>query len=315
MKALNRILNKIIYIIIIVFVIGIIYDTYKNDLFDDIDKSAENAIVDNSITDNDISNSIIIEDGKLNIIYFDVGQADSTLIVCDGNTVLIDAGNTYDGSKIVKGIKDLGIKKIDYVIGTHVHEDHLGGMSYVIDNFDIGNYYMPYCSSNENSFYSRLLLSLSNKNLPINKIEIGEKIALGNGILEVMGVRNDEPENLNETSITLELSYGKLKYLFMADAEIVNEEERTWNDVDVLKVGHHGSISSTSNEFLSQVLPEVSIISVGKDNDYNLPEEDVLKRLYEMGSQIYRTDQDGTIEIISDGEQNEILKIDISFDG
>ena len=94
MKALNRILNKIIYIIIIVFVIGIIYDTYKNDLFDDINKSAENAIVDNSITDNDISNSIIIEDGKLNIIYFDVGQADSTLIVCDGNTVLIDAGNT-----------------------------------------------------------------------------------------------------------------------------------------------------------------------------------------------------------------------------
>ena len=130
-----------------------------------------------------------------------------------------------------------------------------------------------------------------------------------------MGVRNDEPENLNETSITLELTYGKLKYLFMADAEIVNEEQHTWNDVDVLKVGHHGSISSTSNEFLSQVLPEVSIISVGKDNDYNLPEEDVLKRLYEMGSQIYRTDQDGTIEIISDGEQNEILKIDISFDG
>ena len=106
-----------------------------------------------------------------------------------------------------------------------------------------------------------------------------------------------------------------MKYLFMGDAETENEGLRDWEDIDVLKVGHHGSTTSSSTKFLSQVLPEISIISVGKNNSYNLPKDKIIERLKKIGSTIYRTDIDGTIQIISDGNQNEIKKIDLSFDG
>ena len=332
MKKLKIILNRIIFLIIMIFVVLFIIEENANireflGINSEIEKSEENVLQNKNIDQNEnpkaekieidtsIASKIDIDENMLNIIFFDVGQADSTLVLCDGQTVLIDAGNTYDGKKIVDGIRDLGIEKIDYLIGTHVHEDHLGGMSYVIDNFDIGSFYMPTCTENEFSFYSRLISSLSYKNIPINKTEIGEEFILGKGKLEVMGVNNNEPENINESSIILELSYCSQKYLFMADAEIINEESRIWNDVDVLKVGHHGSNSSTSQEFLNQVLPEISIISVGKVNDYELPNQDVIDRLEEIESTIYRTDLDGTIQIISNGEKNDVVKIDVSFDG
>lgn len=262
-----------------------------------------------------VSKNISIEKGKLNILFFDVGQADSELIIYDNKTMLIDAGNTKDGEKIVNAIKTLGISKLDYVIGTHVHEDHIGGMSFIIDNFEIGEFYLPYNTQTTSSYYKNLLKSLANKNLSINETVIGDKIELSNIICEVMSVRNDEPENANESSIVLELTYGNKKYLFMGDAETKNEEERTWNDVDVLKVGHHGSNTSSSINFLNQVSPEIAIISVGTENSYGLPKEKIIDRLKKIGTEIYRTDLDGTIQIISDGNNQELRKIDISLDG
>ncbi len=262
-----------------------------------------------------VSKNISIEKGKLNILFFDVGQADSELIIYDNKTMLIDAGNTKDGEKIVNAIKTLGISKLDYVIGTHVHEDHIGGMSFIIDNFEIGEFYLPYNTQTTSSYYKNLLKSLANKNLSINETVIGDKIELSNIICEVMSVRNDEPENANESSIVLELTYGNKKYLFMGDAETNNEEERTWNDVDVLKVGHHGSNTSSSINFLNQVSPEIAIISVGAENSYGLPKEKIIDRLKKIGTEIYRTDLDGTIQIISDGNNQELRKIDISLDG
>ena len=130
-----------------------------------------------------------------------------------------------------------------------------------------------------------------------------------------MSVDNTEPENINEESIVIELSYKNQKYLFMGDAEKVNEDSRKWNDVDVLKVGHHGSNTSSSEKFLEQVLPEISIISVGENNSYGLPKDTIINRLNEIGSKIYRTDEDGTIQLISDGESNEIVKVNLSLDG
>ena len=111
------------------------------------------------------------------------------------------------------------------------------------------------------------------------------------------------------------MTYGNQKYLFMGDAEDENEEVRNWNDVDVLKVGHHGSNTSSSEKFLNQVLPEISIISVGEGNSYELPKDKILKRLENIESTIYRTDIDGTIQIVSDGKTNEVIKIDVNFDG
>ena len=262
-----------------------------------------------------VSENIVINKDKLNILYFDVGQADSTLIIYKDKTMLIDAGNSKDGELIVNGINALGISKLDYVVGTHVHEDHVGGMNYIIDSFDIGTFYLPYDTTTTSNYYKKLLTSLTQKELEITEANIGDKFTIEDVSFEIMCVDNSEPEDANDTSIVIEMTYGELKYLFMGDATEVNEESRTWNDVDVLKVGHHGSNTSSSQEFLDQVLPEISIISVGEGNSYGLPKEKILDRLDKLKTTIYRTDQDGTIQILSDGKTNEIIKIDVNFDG
>lgn len=262
-----------------------------------------------------VSENIVIDNNKLNILFFDVGQADSQLIVLNGQSILIDAGNSKDGEKIVNAIRALGITKLDYVIGTHVHEDHVGGMSYIIDSFDVGTFYLPYNTTSTTNFYKKLLTSLTNKELEITEANIGDKFQIGDATCEIMDVDNSQPENINEESIVVELTYGSQKYLFMGDAEKANEDKRQWNDVDVLKVGHHGSNTSSSQNFLNQVLPEIAIISVGEGNSYGLPKDKILERLEKLGSTIYRTDKDGTIQLISDGENNEIVKVNLSLDG
>ena len=262
-----------------------------------------------------VSKNIAIDKNKLNILFLDVGQADCQLILYKGKAVLIDAGNSNDGEYIVNGLKGLGITKLDYVIGTHVHEDHVGGMSFVIDSFEIGDFYLPYNTTSTTSYYKKLLTALTDKEESINEANVGDKFYIEDLNFEIMSVDNSEPENENISSIVVEMTYGKQKYLFMGDAEDENEEARKWNDVDVLKVGHHGSNTSTTEEFLNQVLPEISIISVGEGNSYNLPKDKILKRLENIESTIYRTDRDGTIQIVSDGNSNEVIKIDVNFDG
>lgn len=329
-KKNNKVKEAIIFIVLIIGIIiaektGVlkyIDDYIENSEFANQIRTAETSNisitpkvkVDEQIVES-VAENISIEIGKLNILFLDVGQADSELIICNNKTMLIDAGNTKDGEKIVNAIKTLGISKLDYVVGTHVHEDHIGGMSYIVDNFEIGEFYLPYNTQTTSSYYKDLLKSLSNKNLNINETNVGDKIELSNAICEVMSVRNDEPENANESSIVLELTYGNKKYLFMGDAETKNEEERNWNDVDVLKVGHHGSNTSSSINFLNQVSPEIAIISVGEGNSYGLPKEKIVDRLETIGTEVYRTDLDGTIQIISDGNNQELRKIDISLDG
>ena len=196
-----------------------------------------------------------------------------------------------------------------------MHEDHVGGMNYVIDSFEIGDFYLPYNTTSTTSYYKKILTSLTNKEESINEAIVGDKFYIDDLMIEIMSVDNSEPENENVSSIVLEMTYGAQKYLFMGDAETENEDARKWNDVDVLKVGHHGSNTSSGEKFLAQVLPEISIISVGEGNSYNLPKDKILKRLGDINSTIYRTDRDGTIQIVSDGQKNELIKLDVSFDG
>lgn len=262
-----------------------------------------------------VSESIILDESKLNILFLDVGQADSELIVYKGKTILIDAGNDSDGENIVNGIKALGISKLDYVIGTHVHEDHIGGMSYIVDEFEIGEFYLPYNTKTTSSYYKKLLMALNEKQVNILEANIGDKIQIEELVCEIMSVDNNEPEDSNDASIVTQFTYGELKYLFMGDATSRNENARNWEDIDVLKVGHHGSNTSSTEKFLKQVLPEVAIITVGEGNSYGLPKEQIINRINNLGSKIYRTDQDSTIQILSDGKINEIVKIDVSFDG
>ena len=330
-KKINKQLKEFIILILIILILVV---AEKTGILSNIEKEIEASgivnVVDTSDTSNvsltprvkddteiitSVSENINIDPSKLNILFFNVGQADCQLIISHGQTLLIDAGNSRDGEKIVNAIRGLGISRLDYVVGTHVHEDHAGGMSYIVDSFDIGTFYLPYNTTSTTNFYKRLLTSLTNKNMIITQANIGDKFTVGETNCEIMSVDNSEPENINEESIVIEMTFGTQKYLFMGDAEKSNEDKRQWNDVDVLKVGHHGSNTSSSQKFLEQVLPEISIISVGKDNSYDLPKDKILERLNKIGSTIYRTDNDGTIQLVSDGNTNEIIKVNLSLDG
>ena len=286
------------------------YIDYMSD--DGKEGTLENKV--NIVTEN--KDKLVIEKNKLNIFSFDVGQADSTLIVNGEDTILIDAGNISDGEEIVKGLKDLGIKQLDVVIGTHAHEYHLGGMDDIVNNFEIDKYYMPYNESSTTSYYKKLLTALDKKDMGVEETSVGDKIfTSANMSLEILYVDNEEPEDVNDASIVTVLDYKGQKYLFMGDATKVVEEKRNWPDVDVLKVGHHGSNTSSSKNFVSAVKPEISIISVGKENNYGLPKDTIINRLKKEGSSIYRTDRNGTIQLVSDGKENKIYEVPIEFNG
>ena len=250
--------NQLKQLILAILILIILVILSKTEIIEKTNVEISPQIVEN------ISENIIIDQNKLNILYFDVGQADSQLITYKEKTLLIDAGNIKDGEKLVNGIKNLGITKLDYVIGTHVHEDHIGGMSYIIDEFKIGEFYLPYNTKTTSNYYKTLLTSLMKKEVGITEANIGDKIQLEDIVCEIMSVDNSEPEDANNSSIVVQINYGNLKYLFMGDATSKNEKSRNWEDIDVLKVGHHGSNTSSSEEFLNSILPEIAIISVGK---------------------------------------------------
>ena len=249
--------------------------------------------------------------GDLKVYYFDVGQADSIFLTNNGKNMLIDAGNNPDGKLIVEQLKKMDISKIDYLIGTHAHEDHIGGLDNILENFEVENVLMPRKTTTTKT-YEDVLKAIKNENLKITASKIGDVFYLGEAKCEIMNV-DHESEDLNETSIVIELTYGDKKFLFTGDTETTKEKERNWNDIDVLKVAHHGSSTSTSKEFLSQAKPEYAIISCGVNNDYGHPHKEVVNRL--KGIETYRTDKDGTILVTCDGENIKIEKLEIDLNG
>lgn len=237
----------------------------------------------------------IPNDNDLRVYYLDVGQGDSILVHNNGQTMLIDASTNEMESTVVDYLNRLGIKKIDYLVGTHPHEDHIGGLDNVINNFEIGKIYMPKASANTKSFED-VLDAVSKKKLKISTPKKGDTFTVGNANCEIMYVGTNT-EDLNETSIVIKMDFNGVSYLFTGDANYNVENSREWPQIDILKVGHHGSSSSSTMKFLNQIKPKVAIISCGKNNDYGHPHQKAVSRIEKVGAKIYRTDENQTILI------------------
>jgi len=246
---------------------------------------------------------IYTTDGKeLKVSFIDVGQGDSELIVFpDGKTMLIDAGSA--GTGVTQYIKSRGISRLDFVLVTHNHEDHIGGMAEVIRSFDIGEIYMPEKPHTTKTF-ENMLLAIDAKGLRINKAKAGVVIYEDFGIkAELLGPAADF-EDLNNTSAILKLTYSDTAFIFTGDAEVESLGMLTGNlDSDVYKVGHHGSSNATTEVFLDAVSPEYAVISCGVGNSYGHPHSEVLAMLARRGIKVYRTDECGTVTVTSDGEK------------
>ncbi len=254
--------------------------------------------------------------GVLAVHYLDVGQADSIFIeLPNGQTMLIDAGNNEDDKKIIEYIQNLKYDTINYLVGTHPHEDHIGGLDTVIKTFEIGNIYMPKAQTNTKTFED-VLLAIKSKNLKVTTAKAGLNIINSDNLTaDIVAPVNDTYEDLNNYSAVVKIKYGDNSFLFMGDAETVSENEITTDvKADVLKVGHHGSDSSTSKEFLSKVKPTYAVISVGKDNSYGHPSKNVLALLNESKVNVFRTDIQGTIVARSDGDKILINKESLPYE-
>ncbi len=242
---------------------------------------------------------------ELTVHFIDVGQADATVLQCEEDTMIIDGGNVADSSRIIAYLKKLNVPHIDYMICTHAHEDHVGGLSAPLSVMPVGAVYAPVAESDSKA-YQTFKQKIEDTNTGIMHAENYERFSLGSARVEILAPLTNA-DKLNNTSIIVKVTHGNKSFLFTGDAE--REEEQTLLNKgllklksDVLKVGHHGSDTSTSYPFLREVMPEYAVISVGKGNSYGHPTEAVLSRLRDADVQVYRTDLQGDIVMRSDGK-------------
>lgn len=278
-----------ILIILLAFLIINNQDKIKN-LFNQNNNQNQNDYIN---TNNDL----------LKVHYLDVGQGDSIFIELPNNeTILIDAAESYQSEKIINYLKNLNYQKIDYVIGTHPHTDHIGGLKDIINTFEIGKIYMPKVVSTTKT-YESLLMAIKDKNLKINTAKAGTSIINTDTLkINILAPNSETYTELNNYSAVTKITYGTTKFLFMGDAEKLSENEIKENvTADVIKIGHHGSNTSSSINFIKKVNAKYGIISVGLNNKYNLPKEETITNWENSGTKIYLTSINGTIRASSDG--------------
>ena len=278
-----------ILIILLAFLIINNQDKIKN-LFNQNNNQNQNDYIN---TNNDL----------LKVHYLDVSQGDSIFIELPNNeTMLIDAAESYQSENIINYLKNLNYQKIDYVIGTHPHTDHIGGLKDIINTFEIGKIYMPKVGSTTKT-YESLLMAIKDKNLKINTAKAGTSIIDTDALkINILAPNNSIYTELNNYSVVTKITYGTTKFLFMGDAEKLSENEIKENvTADVIKIGHHGSNTSSSIDFIKKVNAKYGIISVGLNNKYNLPKEETITNWENSGTKIYLTSTNGTIRASSDG--------------
>ncbi len=246
-----------------------------------------------------------MQQGTLEVHFLDVGQGDCTLLVCDGETMLIDAGDNDKGTYVQNYLQKQGIADLDYVIGTHPDADHIGGLDVVIYKFDCGTIFLPDVE-NDTATYRDVLSAIESRQYRITNPTVGQTFSLGSAAVTIVAPNRDYGSELNDWSVGVLVQNGENRFLFTGDAGEAAEADMLQNGIDlsadVYKVAHHGSNTATADAFLQAVNPDYAVISVGADNSYGHPQAEVLNRLREYGCSVFRTDEQGTIVAKSDGK-------------
>ncbi|MBQ7767593.1 MAG: MBL fold metallo-hydrolase [Oscillospiraceae bacterium] len=241
---------------------------------------------------------------SFSVHFIDVGQADAALVECDGHYMLIDGGNKADSNVIYSVLKKAAVPKLDIVVGTHAHEDHIGGLPGAF-NYTTADITLCPVKNYDSNAFEDFAKYATQKGGGITVPKKGDTYSLGSATVKILGVNGGS--DTNDTSIVLRIDYGKTSFLFTGDAEREAEQAilSTGEDLSatVLKVGHHGSDTSTSYPFLREIMPKYAVISVGTGNSYGHPTEDTLSRLRDADVKVFRTDVQGDIFCTSDGNE------------
>ncbi len=240
----------------------------------------------------------------LRVHFIDVGQADSTLLQCNGQTMLIDGGNVEDSALVSDYLAAQGVEHLDYVVCTHIHEDHVGGLPGVMDDYSVGQV-LTSPGASDSWLLEEFADAAYAQGLTLTVPPIDSTVTLGMAQVSVLGPRA-QYEQGNDTSLVLRVDYGGTSFLFPGDMETTAEYDLLAAecdlDADVLKMGHHGSSTSSSYVFLRQVMPQYAVISAGVNNEYGHPHREVMSRLRDARVTIYRTDEQGSVVAHSDGQ-------------
>lgn len=245
--------------------------------------------------------------------FIDVGQGDCILVSAGKENMLIDCGEYAEAQKVRNYLEACGVKKLDYIVCTHPHSDHMGGMGYIIDNFRVGRVLVPHVDADDipaAMFYEKFLDAVDDSRAKIAEVKAGDTFTVGDGHCTVIAPLSRKYENVNDYSVCIMLTHGKRSFMFTGDAERVSELEMTASGrlmhTDVYKAGHHGSSSSSSPELLAVLRPDYIVVSCGTANPYGHPDDSVIKRFRHYTDKIYRTDINGSVVFVSDGESIEV---------